>query len=57
MIAGPIVTPTLKSIEAALAPDTKSGYLYFVLKNDGSKTMAFAKTYAQHLVNVRKYLP
>jgi UPF0755 protein len=57
MIDGPIVTPTLKSIEAALTPDTKTGYLYFVLKNDGSKTMAFAKTYAQHLINVRKYLP
>jgi UPF0755 protein len=57
MIDGPIVTPTLKSIEATLAPDTKAGYFYFVLKNDGSKTMAFAKTYAQHLVNVRKYLP
>jgi UPF0755 protein len=57
MIAGPIVTPTLASIEAALSPDTKDGYLYFVLKNDGSKTMAFAKTYAQHLINVRKYLP
>ncbi|MFI5254637.1 MAG: endolytic transglycosylase MltG, partial [Candidatus Limnocylindrales bacterium] len=55
MIAGPIVTPTLKSIEAALNPDTKDGYLYFVLKNDGSRTVAFAKTYAQHLRNVQKY--
>ena len=57
MIAGPIVTPTLKSIEAALNPDIKDGYLYFVLKNDGSKTMAFAKTYAEHLRNVRQYMP
>ncbi|MGH2407840.1 MAG: endolytic transglycosylase MltG [Candidatus Limnocylindrales bacterium] len=57
MTAGPIVTPTLASIEAAIHPDTKDGYLYFVLKNDGSKTMAFAKTYAQHLRNVAMYLP
>jgi UPF0755 protein len=57
MIAGPIVTPTLASIEAAIHADTKSGYLYFVLKNDGSRTMAFARTYAEHLRNVAKYLP
>jgi UPF0755 protein len=57
MIAGPIVTPTLASIEAAIHPDTKNGYLYFVLKNDGSRTMAFARTYAEHLRNVAKYLP
>jgi UPF0755 protein len=57
MIAGPIVTPTLKSIEAAIAPDIKDGYLFFVLKNDGSRTVAFAKTFAEHQRNVRKYLP
>lgn len=57
MIAGPIVTPTLKSIEAAISPDRKDGYYYFVLKNDGSRTMAFAKTFAEHVRNVNKYLP
>ena len=35
-IPGPIATPTIASIDAALAPDTKDGYLYFLAKNDGS---------------------
>jgi UPF0755 protein len=55
MIPGPICSPTLASIEAALHPDTATGYLYFVAKNDGSTTHAFARTYAQHLANLRKY--
>ena len=41
---GPIATPTLASIDAALDPDTKDGYLYFLAKGDGSGTTAFAKT-------------
>ncbi len=52
---GPICTPTAASIDAALEPDTKAGYLYFVARNDGSHTHAFAKTYAEHLANLRKY--
>jgi UPF0755 protein len=32
----------------------KSDYLYFVAKKDG--THAFAKTYKQHLINIKKYL-
>jgi UPF0755 protein len=52
---GPISTPTLPSIDAALDPDTKDGYLFFIAKNDGSNTTAFAKTYKQHLKNVAKY--
>ena len=52
---GPIATPTLASIEAAIAPDTSTGYLYFVAKNDGSRTHAFARTYAQHQANLKKY--
>ena len=51
----PIATPTMASIKAALDPDTKKGYLFFVLKNDGSRTHAFAKTYAEHQANLRKY--
>ena len=52
---GPICTPSLPSIEAALTPDTKAGYLFFVAKNDGSNTTAFAKTQAEHEKNVKKY--
>jgi peptidoglycan lytic transglycosylase G len=52
---GPICSPAVPSIQAALAPDTSTGYLYFVAKNDGSGTSAFAKTAAEHLANVKKY--
>jgi UPF0755 protein len=54
-IPGPICTPRLSSIEAALAPNTKTGYLYFVAKGDGSHTHAFARTLAEHEANLRKY--
>jgi UPF0755 protein len=53
---GPIATPTLTSIDAALAPNTKDGYLYFLAKGDGSGTTAFAKTYKEHQANIKKYL-
>jgi UPF0755 protein len=52
---GPICTPTLASIDAALAPDTKSGYLYFLAKHDGSNGHAFAKTAKEHDANRKKY--
>jgi UPF0755 protein len=51
----PIATPTLKSIDAALKPNTKDGYLYFVAIPDGGGKHAFAKTYEQHLANLKKY--
>ncbi len=51
----PICTPTRGSIEAALDPDTKPGYLYFVAKNDASKSHVFARTLVEHRRNVRKY--
>jgi UPF0755 protein len=51
----PIATPTLDSIKAALEPDTRNRYLFFVLKNDDSRTHAFAKTFAEHQDNLRKY--
>ena len=51
----PIVTPSLKAVDAALDPDTKGGYLYFVAIPDGGGKHAFAKTYEQHLANLKKY--
>lgn len=53
--AGPICTPTLASIDAALAPDTADGYLYFVAKRDGTDAHAFAKSDAEHQQNLVKY--
>ncbi len=52
---GPICSPSLASIEAALAPTTKTGYLFFIAKGDGTGASAFAKTKAQHDRNVAKY--
>ena len=52
---GPIATPTLSSIDAALNPDTKDGYLFFLAKNDGSQGHAFAKTLEEHEANMREY--
>ena len=40
--------PTLASIDAALNPDTKDGYLFFLAKNDGSGETVFAKTHEEH---------
>ena len=53
---GPISTPTVSSIDAALEPDTAKGYLYFLAKGDGSKTTAFAKSFKEHQANIKKYL-
>jgi peptidoglycan lytic transglycosylase G len=54
LIPGPISTPSLASIDAALHPDQKAGYLYFVLIPD-TKTHAFAKTLAEHNANLERY--
>jgi len=43
---GPICSPGLASIEAALYPDA-TGYYYFVAKDDGSGTHYFSKTYKE----------
>jgi UPF0755 protein len=53
LIPGPICTPSPASIRAALSPDTKDGYLYFLATKDGATV--FAKTYAEHLANIKKY--
>ena len=51
--AGPICTPTAASIDGALEPDTKGDYLYFFATKDGRTV--FAKTYAEHRKNIKKY--
>jgi UPF0755 protein len=53
---GPLCTPTIASIDAALEPDTGTGYLYFVAKGDGSGSSAFARTFKEHQANIAKYL-
>ncbi|MDP2871781.1 MAG: endolytic transglycosylase MltG [Bacillota bacterium] len=50
---GPICSPGLASIEAALYP-AQVNYLYFVAKPDG--THAFSRTFAEHLRNVALYI-
>ncbi|MGN1059402.1 MAG: endolytic transglycosylase MltG [Clostridia bacterium] len=49
--AGPIASPGKASIEAALYPE-KTEYLFFVLDSSGKHR--FAKTYAEHLENMKK---
>jgi UPF0755 protein len=44
---GPISSPGLDAIRAAIYP-SDSNYLYFVAKNDGSGTHAFAETLEEH---------
>jgi UPF0755 protein len=55
LIPGPICTPTLKSIDAALAPDTKDHYLYFLAKKDDSHDIVYAKSLKEHQNNIKKY--
>jgi UPF0755 protein len=50
---GPIASPSLKSIEAALYPE-QTDYLYYVTKKDGSNTHLFAVTYKQHQKNIQQ---
>lgn len=48
---GPIASPGLKSIEAALFP-AETNYLFYVTKKDGSGGHLFAETYQGHLRNI-----
>jgi UPF0755 protein len=48
---GPIASPSLKSIEAALYP-AKTDYLYYVTKKDGSHEHLFARTLREHNHNI-----
>ncbi len=52
---GPICSPAVASIDAALNPNTKTGYLFFLATGQNGKTV-YAKTQAQHDANVQKYL-
>ncbi|MFF2887081.1 endolytic transglycosylase MltG [Paenibacillus sp. NPDC057967] len=48
---GPIASPSIASIEAALYPaDTK--YLFYVTKKDGSQSHLFAETFKEHQKNI-----
>jgi len=51
----PICSPSAASLAAALKPDTADGYMYFLAKNDGSGTHAFAKTQAEQDANAKTY--
>ncbi len=51
---GPICSPTIKSIQAVLAP-ARHDYLYFVAEPGGTGRHVFAKTFEEHLENVRRY--
>jgi UPF0755 protein len=55
LVPWPICTPTVASIDAALAPDTKDKYIYFLAIPDGDGAHAFAKTAAEHRENREKY--
>jgi UPF0755 protein len=49
---GPIASPSLASIEAALYP-AETEYLFYVTKKDGSQTHLFAKTFKEHQRNIQ----
>jgi UPF0755 protein len=50
---GPISSPSLASIEAALYPQTND-YFYYVTKKDGTTDHYFSKTYSEHQRNKKK---
>jgi UPF0755 protein len=55
LIPAPICTPSAASIDGALNPNIEDGFLYFVAIPDGGGRHAFAKTFAEHQQNLRKY--
>lgn len=50
---GPVGNPGLACLEAACLP-SEDEYFYFVTKNDGTKEHYFARTYEEHLANIKK---
>jgi peptidoglycan lytic transglycosylase G len=55
LIPGPICTPSLPSIDAALEPDTSDKFIYFLAIPDGGGAHAFAKTKGEHDANRKMY--
>ena len=54
LIPGPISTPSLASIDAALEPNQRRGFLYFVLIPETDRH-DFSRTLAQHEAKHREY--
>ncbi len=52
---GPICSPTVASIDAALAPDQTDDYLYFVAIPNGDGKHDFSKTLKEHEQKLKKY--
>ena len=52
---GPIATPTVTSIDAALEPDTEEGYIYFLAIPEGEGRHVFARTKEEHDANRAEY--
>ena len=52
---GPICSPSLSSIDAALEPDTEAGFKYFVAIPDGGGEHDFSTTLGEHQEKLRRY--
>jgi UPF0755 protein len=52
---GPVTNPSEAAISAVLNP-TPNDYLYFIADVYGDGTVYFARTYAEHQANIKKYL-
>ncbi|MEK3882746.1 endolytic transglycosylase MltG [Paenibacillus sp. PL2-23] len=50
---GPIASPSLASIQAALYP-ADTTYLFYVTKKDGTQTHLFAETFSEHQRNIAR---
>ena len=55
LVPGPIATPSLPSIDAALEPNTADKFIYFLAIPDGAGAHVFAKNKEEHDDNRRKY--